>query len=86
MALDRIAESASSHQGNMTHGTTTKTTTPRQFSGRATGVALERRNTRVGVNPLDELTYELRDSVITNPDGSVVFEMRGVVRPHSHFS
>ena len=83
MALDRIAESASSHQGNMTHGTTPKTTTPRQFSGRPTGVALERRNTRVGVNPLDELTYELRDSVITNPDGSVVFEMRGVEVPTS---
>jgi ribonucleoside-diphosphate reductase alpha chain len=81
VALDRIADSISSQQGNMTHGTSPKSATQRPITGRATGVAVERRHTRPGVNPLDELTYELRDSVITNPDGSVVFEMRGAEIP-----
>ena len=39
--------------------------------------------TRAGTDPLDEISYELRDSVITNPDGSVVFEMRGAEIPES---
>jgi len=85
VALDRITESAgfrqSNPQGSMNQGTS-KSAAPRPL-GRAAGVSVERRNTRVGVNPLDELTYELRDSVITNPDGSVVFEMRGVEIPTS---
>jgi ribonucleoside-diphosphate reductase alpha chain len=49
----------------------------------AKGLVFERRNTRVGTDPLDEISYELRDSVITNPDGSVVFEMRGAEIPES---
>jgi ribonucleoside-diphosphate reductase alpha chain len=47
------------------------------------GIRIARRFTRVGVDPLDEIAYELRDSVITNPDGSVVFEMRGAEIPES---
>jgi len=53
--------------------------------------------TRVGVHPLDngapgfptaagaatELTYERRSSVITNPDGSLVFKMEGAEIPSS---
>lgn len=34
-----------------------------------------------GVDPLDRVTWEKRDSVISNPDGSVVFEARGVEVP-----
>ncbi|AKF10436.1 vitamin B12-dependent ribonucleotide reductase [Sandaracinus amylolyticus] len=45
------------------------------------GLRIARRWTRSGVEPLDEIIYELRDSVITNPDGSVVFEMRGAEIP-----
>ncbi|HEX7477069.1 MAG TPA: vitamin B12-dependent ribonucleotide reductase [Polyangiales bacterium] len=37
--------------------------------------------TQAGVNPLEVAEYEQRDSVITNPDGSVVFELRGAEIP-----
>ncbi len=47
------------------------------------GLHITRRFSRVGIDPLDEIHYELRDSVITNPDGSVVFEMRGAEIPDS---
>jgi ribonucleoside-diphosphate reductase alpha chain len=42
-----------------------------------------RRRTAPGVDPLDTVTYELRDSTIGNPDGSVVFAMRGAEVPAS---
>ncbi|MCA9582280.1 MAG: vitamin B12-dependent ribonucleotide reductase, partial [Myxococcales bacterium] len=45
------------------------------------GLSVERKFTKYGENPLDSVTYELRDSVISNPDGSVVFEMRGAEVP-----
>ncbi|RME77422.1 vitamin B12-dependent ribonucleotide reductase [Candidatus Woesearchaeota archaeon] len=45
------------------------------------GLSIERRHTTPGVNPLDQVEYEKRDSVITNPDGSIVFEMRGIEVP-----
>ena len=36
---------------------------------------IERKFTHAGTNPLDDIEYERRRSSITNPDGSVVFEM-----------
>jgi ribonucleoside-diphosphate reductase alpha chain len=42
-----------------------------------------RRLTEPDVNPLDRIEYEKRSSVITNPDGSVVFEMKDVEVPGS---
>lgn len=42
---------------------------------------LPRRLTEAGVNPLDQVQFETRSSVITNPDGSVVFEMNDVEVP-----
>ena len=51
--------------------------------GKLNGIEIERRFTRAGVDPLADVSYELRDSVITNPDGSVVFEMRGAEIPTS---
>ncbi|HPW45770.1 MAG TPA: vitamin B12-dependent ribonucleotide reductase [bacterium] len=45
------------------------------------GVSLSRRFTRSGVNPLEELKYDKRDSLITNPDGSIVFRMEDVQVP-----
>src|SRR5262245_30213222 len=45
------------------------------------GLGLVRRLTRKGTNPLDQVTWVKRDSVITNTDGSVVFEMKGVEVP-----
>ncbi len=47
------------------------------------GVPFERYFTREGVNPLDEVRYVRRKSVITNPDGSVVFKMDDVEVPES---
>jgi ribonucleoside-diphosphate reductase alpha chain len=46
---------------------------------------VERRFTKPGVDPLDEVVYERRTSVITNPDGSVVFKLEGAEIP-AHFS
>jgi ribonucleoside-diphosphate reductase alpha chain len=51
---------------------------------RARGVQVGRHFTRGGpnaVNPLDEVTYERRSSVITNPDGTIVFKMEGAEVP-----
>jgi ribonucleoside-diphosphate reductase alpha chain len=46
---------------------------------------IERRFTRPGTDPLDEVVYERRTSVITNPDGSTVFKLEGAEIP-AHFS
>ncbi len=45
------------------------------------GISISRRFTKAGVNPLDEIQYDKRTSVITNPDGSVVFKMENVEVP-----
>ncbi|MDB4988352.1 MAG: hypothetical protein JWN04_3530, partial [Myxococcaceae bacterium] len=45
------------------------------------GVEVARLFTRPGVDPLDEVTYENRDSVITDPDGTVVFQLKGAEIP-----
>jgi ribonucleoside-diphosphate reductase alpha chain len=45
------------------------------------GLKLARVFTRPGVDPLTEVTYELRDSVITDPDGTVVFQLKNAEIP-----
>ncbi|MDH5676260.1 MAG: vitamin B12-dependent ribonucleotide reductase, partial [Myxococcales bacterium] len=45
------------------------------------GLEFKRRFTKPGINPLDLVDYATRNSVITNPDGSVVFELEGVAVP-----
>ncbi len=50
-------------------------------TGVARGVQFNRYWTTSGKNPLDEIEYTKRDSVITNPDGSVVFQMKEVEVP-----
>lgn len=47
------------------------------------GLNIERRYSSIGTNPLDEVNYTKRQSVITNPDGSTVFEMNDVEVPES---
>ncbi len=42
---------------------------------------IPRRFTRNGENPLDEVMYVKRSSVINNPDGSIVFQMKEVEVP-----
>ena len=50
-------------------------------SSRQRGTRVERRFTTAGQNPLDQVTYERRSSIITNPDGSIVFKMEGAEIP-----
>ena len=45
------------------------------------GLRVPRRWTRLGLDPLDELAWEKRRTVIANPDGSVVFKMEDVEVP-----
>ena len=49
------------------------------------GMQIDRKYTKIGVNPFDQFEWEIRDSVITNPDGSIVFEMKNVEVP-AHWS
>src|SRR5687768_12396758 len=44
---------------------------------------IERRFTAPGRSPFDQVEWTQRDCVITNPDGSVVYEMRGAEVPAS---
>jgi ribonucleoside-diphosphate reductase alpha chain len=46
-----------------------------------TGLRVPRRYTRPGVDPLDEVRWDKRRTVISNPDGSVVFQMDDVEVP-----
>ncbi|MEB3286738.1 MAG: vitamin B12-dependent ribonucleotide reductase [Vampirovibrionales bacterium] len=45
------------------------------------GMRFHRRFTKPGVHPFDELTYEYRTSKITEPDGTIIFEMKNVEVP-----
>ncbi|MBI2082520.1 MAG: vitamin B12-dependent ribonucleotide reductase [Deltaproteobacteria bacterium] len=47
------------------------------------GAAIERRFTKKGVHPFEQVAWELRSSVIKEPDGTVVFEMKDVEIPKS---
>ncbi|HEY2513659.1 MAG TPA: hypothetical protein VGI39_22475, partial [Polyangiaceae bacterium] len=47
------------------------------------GITVDRRYTAAGVDPLDRVVYERRASIITNPDGSIVFKMEGAEIPSS---
>ncbi len=51
--------------------------------GKATGLRITRLFTKPGEDPLDSVEWSQRDSRITNPDGSVVFEMKDAEIPTS---
>ena len=58
------------------------------MSGRkkaAERLVFERRFTKEGISPFDMFTYDYRTSVIRNPTGEVVFEMKDVEVP-AHWS
>ena len=61
-------------------GKEAKSVRPRRSAGPA-ALSVARRYTRAGSDPLDAVTYEKRDSVISNPDGSAVFQMHGAEIP-----
>src|SRR6202451_4913287 len=52
-----------------------------RFQGRTSNMRITRRFTKSGQNALDSVEYEKRTSRITNPDGSVVFEMNDAEIP-----
>ncbi|MEX2135322.1 MAG: vitamin B12-dependent ribonucleotide reductase, partial [Acidimicrobiia bacterium] len=45
------------------------------------GLRIDRRFTKNGEDPYDQIDWSRRDSRITNPDGSTVFEMAGAEIP-----
>lgn len=63
------------------HSSSSQPVAESQISKR--GLRMSRRFTRPGVHPYDELEWVRRTSVITNPDGSVVFKMEDAEVPAS---
>ncbi len=51
------------------------------FANRAPGLGFTRLNTRPGVSPFDEITWELRDAVIQDFKGKTIFEQKNVEVP-----
>ena len=55
-----------------------------RFTGEGTrGLTIERRWTRPGVHPYDEITWEIRTAAIGNESGKLVFEQKDVEVPAS---
>ncbi len=82
MSVDtRVAASAGTNV--VTAGRTSSSTKVKSAERPAGPKGLEFKHlySQPGVNPLEAAEYEQRDSVITNPDGSVVFELRGAEIP-----
>ncbi|MCA9647066.1 MAG: vitamin B12-dependent ribonucleotide reductase, partial [Myxococcales bacterium] len=52
-----------------------------QSTSSAEGLQFKRRYTTQDVAPFDQVEWQRRTSVITNPDGSVVFKMEGAEIP-----
>src|SRR5579871_6214349 len=57
---------------------------PRQKErGQRASMKIQRRFTQAGIDPLDTIQWDTRESVIREPDGTVVFEMRDIEVPRS---
>jgi hypothetical protein len=55
-----------------------------RFTGEGTrGLTIERRWTRPGIHPYDEITWEIRTAAIGNESGKLVFEQKDVEVPAS---
>lgn len=65
----------------MSNKTMKKMKKSQEFAGSQKGLSMERYFTKEGMNPLDGIEMTRRSSVITNPDGSVVFKMENVEVP-----
>jgi len=50
---------------------------------RRRGLRFSRRNTALGISPLDEVKWERRDASIVSKDGEVIFEQRDIEVPKS---
>jgi ribonucleoside-diphosphate reductase alpha chain len=60
---------------------TAQSTSTKKAASKPRGTKVERRYTETSVDPLEAVVYERRSSVITNPDGSIVFKMEGAEIP-----
>src|SRR3984957_8229527 len=63
--------------------TTDSARTPATAPKRSAGVAIERYFTRLGVDPMAEVDWDLRSAVISGEDGWIVFEQKDVEVPRS---
>ena len=59
----------------------TSTAAKAQGARKRKGLSLERRYTQAGTEADASIVWERRQSVITNPDGSIVFKMDGAEIP-----
>jgi ribonucleoside-diphosphate reductase alpha chain len=76
---------AAAGQGQAASGGGSATSAEASKRKKASGNMFKRRFTVAGTDPLDEVVWERRTSVITNPDGSTVFKLEGAEIP-AHFS
>src|SRR5690606_14610143 len=75
------APKGAAEQPNARHQTFPPASVPGVSTGTQAGLAIERRYTTAGKSPYSGIVWEKRTSVITNPDGSVVFKMDGAEVP-----
>src|SRR5664279_412636 len=66
---------------NTESAATTPATSGRTSGKRRKGLTLARRFTQSGTDVFGAIVWERRQSVITNPDGSIVFKMQGAEIP-----
>ncbi len=76
-----MSQAVSGLQAGMFSATPTETPATPPPSASPAGVRVPRRWTRAHVDPLDEVVWDRRRTVIANPDGSVVFQMDAVEVP-----
>ncbi len=63
------------------NGMNTNQRTKTRRSAKKSGLTITRRFTKPGATGFEEVVWERRTSIITNPDGSVVFKMEGAEVP-----
>jgi len=64
-----------------TDASTTQAPVPARSFGRAPGLSFSRHFTRPGISPFDEITWELRDAIIQDYKGRIIFEQKNVEVP-----
>ncbi len=66
---------------NQTQAQTTDYQAAPPFTSRAPGLTFDRHFTRPGISPYDEIVWELRDAVIQDFKGKIIFEQKNVEVP-----
>ncbi len=77
----RVKSASTSHTEPSPAGTQPGAAPHGRRAKKTRGMTFERRYTTTGGDALGDMTWEGRTSVITNPDGSVVFKMEGAEIP-----